>query len=91
MMSVEDMSQNSSNRIGYYLVAFHTEIMGGVMYFHQALKQQDSSSFMQAVMKKVNGHMNKNTGTSSSNLMSPKCGNCAISMGNAVQNQINDQ
>ncbi len=42
-------------------IAFHTEMMGDVMYLQQALRQPDASRFVDAVISEVNGHvMNKN-------------------------------
>ena len=38
-------------------IAFHAEMMGDTMYFHQALKQPDSSEFVKAVAKEINGHV----------------------------------
>ena len=35
--------------------------MGDIMYFHQAIKQPDASSFVQAVVKEVGGHVTINT------------------------------
>ena len=32
-------------------------MMGDIMYFHQVLKQTDTSSFIKAVVKEVNGHV----------------------------------
>ncbi len=37
-------------------IAFHAEMMGEIMYFHQALKQDDSAEFIKAVVKEVNDH-----------------------------------
>ena len=31
-------------------VSFHAEMMGDIMYLHQALKQQDSAQFVEAVV-----------------------------------------
>lgn len=42
-------------------IAFHAEMMGDIMYLHQALKQPDASEFVKAVIREVNGHVeNKN-------------------------------
>ncbi len=38
-------------------IAFLAEIMGNVMYLHQALHQPDSKEFVEAVIKEVNGHI----------------------------------
>ena len=38
-------------------VAFHAEMMGDIMYLHQALRQTDASEFVKAVVKEVNGHV----------------------------------
>jgi hypothetical protein len=38
-------------------IAFVAEMMGDVMYLHQALRQPDSREFMEAVIKEVNGHV----------------------------------
>jgi hypothetical protein len=41
-------------------IAFLAEMMGDVMYLHQALCQPDSKEFMEAVIKEVNGHVDNN-------------------------------
>jgi hypothetical protein len=38
-------------------IAFLVEMMGDVMYLHQALRQPDSKEFVEAVIKEVNGHV----------------------------------
>jgi hypothetical protein len=38
-------------------IAFHSEMMGDVMYYHQALQQPDAKQFANAVIKEVNGHV----------------------------------
>jgi len=38
-------------------IAFHAEMMGDIMYLHQALKQPDAPEFVKAVVKEVNGHI----------------------------------
>ncbi len=44
----------------HHPIAFITEMMGGVMYLHQALRQPDSKEFVEAVVKEVNGHVDNN-------------------------------
>ncbi len=39
-------------------IAFHSKMMGDVMYYHQALQQPDAKQFADAVIKEVNGHVN---------------------------------
>ena len=42
-------------------IAFHAEMMGDIMYLHQALRQPDASEFVKAIVKEVNCHVeNKN-------------------------------
>ena len=41
-------------------IAFHAEMMGDVMYYHQAMKQDDADEFLGAVVKEVNGHVENN-------------------------------
>jgi hypothetical protein len=41
-------------------IAFLAEMMGGIMYLHQALHQPDAREFVEAVIKEVNGHINSN-------------------------------
>jgi hypothetical protein len=41
-------------------IAFLAEMMGDVMYLHQALRQPDSKEFVEAVIKKVIGHVDNN-------------------------------
>ena len=38
-------------------IAFHAEMMGDIMYYHQAMRQSDASQFTDAVVKEVNGHV----------------------------------
>ena len=38
-------------------IAFHAEMMGDIMYLHQALKQKDASQFVDAVIREINGHV----------------------------------
>ena len=38
-------------------IAFHAEMMGDIMYLHQALKQKDASQFVDAVVTEINGHV----------------------------------
>jgi hypothetical protein len=38
-------------------IAFHDELMGDIMYYHQALKQPDASQFVDAIIKEINGHV----------------------------------
>jgi len=38
-------------------IAFHAEMMGDIMYYHQAMKQHDAAQFTDAVVKEVNGHV----------------------------------
>jgi hypothetical protein len=38
-------------------IAFHAEMMGDIMYYHQALKQPDASQFVDAIIKEINGHV----------------------------------
>ena len=41
--------------------AFISEMMGDIMYLHQALHQPDAKEFVKTVVKEVNGHVdNKN-------------------------------
>ena len=38
-------------------IAFHAEMMGDIMYLHQALRQPDAKEFVTAVVKEINGHV----------------------------------
>jgi hypothetical protein len=38
-------------------IMFHAEMMGDIMYRHQALQQPDSQQFTNAIVKEVNGHV----------------------------------
>ena len=40
--------------------AFHANMMGDIMYYHQALQQPDAKQFADAVIKEVNGHVDNN-------------------------------
>ena len=41
-------------------VAFHAELMGDIMYFHQAIRQPDAQEFVKAVVKEVEAHVKDN-------------------------------
>ena len=42
-------------------ITFHAQMMGDIMYLHQALQQPDAPEFVHAVIKEINGHVeNKN-------------------------------
>jgi hypothetical protein len=53
-------------------IAFHAEMMGDIMYYHQALHQPDAKQFANAVVKEVNGHVDNNYWRLSSKRMSQK-------------------
>ncbi len=38
-------------------ITFHAEMMGDIMYYHQALEQPDASQFVDAIIKEINGHV----------------------------------
>jgi hypothetical protein len=44
----------------HHPIAFLAEMMGDVMYLHQALHQPDSKEFTEAVIKEVNSHIDNN-------------------------------
>jgi hypothetical protein len=44
----------------HHPIAFLAEMMGNIMYLHQGLRQPDSRQFVDAVIKKLNGHVDKN-------------------------------
>jgi hypothetical protein len=44
-------------------IAFHTKLMGDIMYLQQALRQPDAKELVEAVIKEVNRHMNCNNWT----------------------------
>jgi hypothetical protein len=41
-------------------ITFLAEMMGGIMYLHQALRQPDAREFVEAVIEEVNGHIDSN-------------------------------
>lgn len=41
-------------------IAFHAEMVGDTMHFHQALKQSDNSEFVKTVVKEINDHVENN-------------------------------
>ncbi len=41
-------------------IAFHAEMMGNIMYYHQALQQPDAHQFAKAIVKEVNDHVENN-------------------------------
>ena len=63
-------------------IVFYAEMMGGI-YLHWALKQ-DESSFVQAVVKEINRHVDKKLGIQVFHC-TKKCGHCAISVDNVPQ------
>ena len=38
-------------------ITFLSEMNGDTMYFHQAMRQDDSADFFEAVVKEINGHV----------------------------------
>jgi hypothetical protein len=44
-------------------IAFHTEMLGDIMYLQQALKQPNAKEFVQAIIKEVNEHVDCNNWT----------------------------
>jgi hypothetical protein len=42
----------------HHPIAFLAEMMGDIMYLHQALPQPDAREFMEAIIKEINGHIN---------------------------------
>jgi hypothetical protein len=44
-------------------VAFNAEMMGDIMYLHQAFRQPDAKEFLQAVIEEVNKHVECNNWT----------------------------
>ena len=51
-------------------MAFLAEMQGDTMYFHQAMAQEDSGDFVEAVAKEVNGHIDKRTLETSPHIVS---------------------
>jgi hypothetical protein len=41
-------------------IAFLAQMMGDIIYPHQALRQPDAREFVEAAIKEVNGHINNN-------------------------------
>ena len=61
-------------------IAFHAKMIDNIIYFHQALKQTDASSFLQAVVKRTMDMRTIKPG----NYVPKTCGNCVISLGNVL-------
>ena len=40
-------------------IAFHAEMMGDIMYYHQAIRQPDAAEFVKAIVKEVNAHIDE--------------------------------
>ncbi|KAL7523209.1 hypothetical protein ACHAWF_000425, partial [Thalassiosira exigua] len=38
-------------------IAFHAEMVGDSIYYHQAIRQDDAAEFEKAVVKEINGHV----------------------------------
>ncbi len=53
-------------------IAFHAEMMGDIMYYHQALQQPDAKQFADAVVKEVNGHVDCNNWNLIVSVQAPK-------------------
>ena len=49
-----DMAMQERMRIP---IAFLSEMNGDTMYFHQAMRQDGSADFVEAVVKEINGHV----------------------------------
>ncbi len=59
----EDLFHNAHLQLQEHMrnpIAFHTEMMGDIMYLQQVLKQPDVKELVQAVIKEVNGHVDSN-------------------------------
>ena len=41
----------------HHPIAFHAEMMGDIIYYHQAIKQYNAQDFVNAIVKEVNGHV----------------------------------
>ena len=54
--SVHDQELDMQERMRHPM-AFHSEMLGDTMYFHQAMNQPDADSFVKATIKEVNGHV----------------------------------
>jgi hypothetical protein len=44
----------------HHSIAFLAEMMGGIIYLHQVLRQPDAREFVEAVIKDINGHIDSN-------------------------------
>ena len=44
----------------HHPITFLAEMMGDIMYLHQALHQPDARELVEAVIKEVNGHIDNN-------------------------------
>jgi hypothetical protein len=42
-------------------IAFLAEMVGDIMYYHQAIKLSDAPEFVEAIVKEVNGHVDNNS------------------------------
>ena len=42
----------------FHPMVFAMEMMGDIMYFHQAMKQEDNDQFVNAIVKAFNVHIN---------------------------------
>ncbi len=42
-------------------IAYMAEMVGDIMYYHQAIKQPDAPKFVEAIVKDVNGHVDNNS------------------------------
>ena len=44
-----------------HTIVFHAEMVGDIMYYHQAMRQPDSDEFTKAVVKDLNGYVDNDT------------------------------
>ena len=66
-------------------IAFHTKIMGDILYLHQALQQDDSPKFVKAIIKEVNSHVDEMQWNSFHGLMTTRHRDNALCMGYEMQ------
>lgn len=67
-------------------VTFHAKLMVDIMHCQKALKQPDPWSFVQAIVKEVNGPFTNNIGNWSRIIMYPKTWKLCISTENTLHN-----
>ena len=69
-------------------IAFHAEMMGDFMYFHQAIKQPDTQEIAKAIVKEVEVHIKDEHWTCQVVRSTTRYGCATLHMGNGITSKI---